>query len=76
MENSDINYFFLQGIMNSGHKGSKDFVHKGLNFHPTSPRVFRGPVARWKVGGTAAREQEAKKEVLEGRVTQQGEPES
>ena len=43
MKNSDINYFFLQGMMNSGHKGSKNSVHKGVNFHPTSTRVFRGP---------------------------------
>ena len=45
MKNSDINYFFLQGMMNSGHKGSKNSVHKGVNFHPTSTRVFWGPGA-------------------------------
>lgn len=43
MENSDINWILLQGMMNSGHKGSKNSVHKGVNFHPTSIRVFRGP---------------------------------
>ena len=30
-------------MMNSGHKGSKKFVHKGPFFHPTSTRVFWGP---------------------------------
>ena len=38
-----INEIFLQGMMNSGHKGSKEFVHKGPFFHPTSTRVFWGP---------------------------------
>src|ERR1700748_3320143 len=40
-----INKIFLQGMMNSGHKGSKKFVHKGPFFHPTSTRVFQGPGA-------------------------------
>ena len=34
-------------MMNSGHKGSKKFVHKGPFFHPTSTRVFRGPPLAW-----------------------------
>ena len=45
MKIPDINYIFLRGMMNSGHKGSKNSVHKGVNFHPTSTRVFRGPTA-------------------------------
>ena len=51
-----INEIFLQGMMNSGHKGSKKFVHKGPFFHPTSTRVFRGPhvsspckICFWKI---------------------------
>ena len=32
-----------QGTMNSVRKGSKNSVHKGAYFHPTSTRVFRGP---------------------------------
>src|ERR1700761_422009 len=39
-----INEIFLQGMMNSIHKGSKKFVHKGPFFHPTSTRVFWGPI--------------------------------